>query len=125
MCLTYVQYYIYKRRGDRDVVFFLLLLFVVLCLFLCMCKCLPCGGSKCLCVCVVFLLSFYIFTFVFLVFFCLFVSLCNIVRVSLLLSLSQVCLLSFILFSRVSVCLFFRFCCFFFLYQVDVAEFMF
>lgn len=35
MCLTYVQYYIYKRRGDRDVVFFcLLLLFVLFCCLL-------------------------------------------------------------------------------------------
>lgn len=33
MCLTYVHYYIYKRRGDRDVVFFVCFFF----LFCCVC----------------------------------------------------------------------------------------
>lgn len=100
MCLTYVQYYIYKRRGDRDVVFFVCFFFLfcfVVCLFLCMyvSVCTVCFPSSllvpgyffsffflvfvCVSVCCVFVLSFFMFTFVFLVFF--FVFLCSIVRV--------------------------------------------
>lgn len=103
MCLTYVHYYIYKRRGDRDVVFFfcLLLLFVLFCCLLVpmyVCIRVYCVFPVvsplvpgyffsffflvfvCECVCCVFVLSFFMFTFVFLVFFFV-VFLCSIVRV--------------------------------------------
>lgn len=87
MCLTYVQYYIYKRRGDRDVVgFFFASSFFCLCFSMyvsvpfvlltvssvCMCLCV----RVCVCVCLLFFVEFLFclrLSFSFFFFVCLFV----------------------------------------------------
>lgn len=114
MCLTYVQYYIYKRRGDRDVVgFFFASSFFCLCFSMyvsvpfvlltvwsvCMCLCV----RVCVCVFVFFFVEFLFclrlsFSFFFCLFVC-FVFLCSIVRVSSYLKFPRLSLVSVLLSS--------------------------
>lgn len=67
MCLTYVQYYIYKRRGDRDVVGFFFCFFLFLFVFFYVCKCSFCPpcSLKCLCVrvCVCVCICYFLWSF--------------------------------------------------------------